>query len=107
MNLIPGRKAGDLFSYWSLSVPPKEESSTDSPNRSLVEAATGIVRRGYTFLEGIAHTIQFLSDACGFANVNYSARVFRNSVDVNPHEYARADREMSLPTSEEDRVYVL
>lgn len=118
----------------------------------VVEAALGIIRRDYAFLEGIAelaerlevsqeyltrcfckytgitpgkylnqvrienakillrqgqHSIQFVSDACGFANANYFARVFRKSVGVNPREYARAGREVSLPASEEDRLYVL
>ena len=118
----------------------------------VVEAALGLIRRDYAFLEGIAelaerlevsqeyltrcfckytgvtpgkylnqvrienaklllrqgdHSIQFVSDACGFANANYFARVFRKSVGVNPREYARAGREASLPTSEEDRLYVL
>ena len=118
----------------------------------VVEAALGVIRRDYAFLEGIAelserlevsqeyltrcfckytgitpgkylnlvrienakillrqgsHSIQFISDACGFSNANYFARVFRNSVGVNPREYARAGREASLPTSEEDRLYVL
>ena len=118
----------------------------------VVEAALGIIRRDYAFLEGIAelaerlevsqeyltrcfnkytgvtpgkylnlvrienakillrqgsHSIQFISDACGFSNANYFARVFRGSVGVNPREYARAGREVSLPASEEDRLYVL
>ena len=118
----------------------------------VVEAALGIIRRDYAFLEGIAelaerlevsqeyltrcfckytgitpgkylnqvrienarlllrqgqHSIQFVSDACGFANANYFARVFRQSVGVNPREYARAGREEALLISEEDRLYVL
>ncbi len=118
----------------------------------VVEAALGIIRRDYAFLEGIAelaerlevsqeyltrcfckytgitpgkylnqvrienaklllrqgqHSIQFVSDACGFANANYFARVFRQSVGMNPREYARAQRDESLLAGTEDRLYVL
>lgn len=118
----------------------------------VVEAALGIIRRDYAFLEGIAelaerlevsqeyltrsfckytgitpgkylnqvrienaklllrqgrHSIQFVSDACGFANANYFARVFRGSVGVNPREYARARTDEALPAAQEDRLYVL
>ena len=118
----------------------------------VVEAALGIIRRDYAFLEGIAelaqrlevsqeyltrcfckytgvtpgkylnqvrlenaklllrqgqYSIQFVSDACGFANANYFARVFRRSVGVTPREYARA-RQEDLPAREqEERLYVL
>ena len=118
----------------------------------VVEAALGIIRRDYAFLEGIAelsqqlevsqeyltrsfckytgitpgkylnqvrienaklllrqgqYSIQFVSDACGFANANYFARVFRRSVGVNPREYARV-RQDELPAREqEERLYVL
>lgn len=118
----------------------------------VVEAALGVIRRDYAFLEGIAelaerlevsqeyltrcffkytgitpgkylnqmrienaklllrqgqHSIQFVSDACGFANANYFARVFRKSVGVNPREYARTQRSEPLPEAAEDRLYVL
>jgi len=118
----------------------------------VVEAALGIIRRDYAFLEGIAelaerlevsqeyltrcfckytgitpgkylnqvrienaklllrqgqHSIQFVSDACGFANANYFARVFRQSVGVNPREYARVRRNDALLDDSEDRLYVL
>ena len=118
----------------------------------VVEAALGIIRRDYAFLEGIAelaerlevsqeyltrcfckytgvtpgkylnqvrienarlllrqgqHSIQFISDACGFANANYFARVFRKSVGVNPREYARTQRDEPLSGSQEDQLYVL
>ena len=117
----------------------------------VVEAALGIIRRDYAFLDGIAelaerleisqeyltrcflkytgitpgkylnrvrienaklllrqgqHSIQFVSDACGFANANYFARVFRRSVGVNPREYART-QELMLSSPQEDRLYVL
>ena len=118
----------------------------------VVEAALGIIRRDYAFLEGIAelaerlevsqeyltrcfckytgvtpgkylnqvrienarlllrqgqHSIQFISDACGFANANYFARVFRKSVGVNPREYARIRRDEPLSGTQEDQLYVL
>ena len=118
----------------------------------VVEAALGIIRRDYAFLEGIAelaerlevsqeyltrcfckytgvtpgkylnqvrienarlllrqgqHSIQFISDACGFANSNYFARVFRKSVGVNPREYARIRRDEPLSGTQEDQLYVL
>ena len=107
----------------------------------VVEAALGIMRREYAFLDGIGeladrlevtqeyltrcfcraigitpgkylnrvrienarillreggHSIQFVSDACGFTNCNYFARVFRNSVGMTPREYARQQREAPL-----------
>ena len=100
----------------------------------VVEAALGIIRRDYAFLDGIGelaerlevsqeyltrcfcrfigmtpgkylnrvrienarlllrqggHSIQFVSEACGFANANYFARVFRAAVGMNPAEYAK------------------
>ena len=96
----------------------------------VVEAALGIIRRDYAFLDGIGelaerlkgsgitvncchpgavatnmgvdretgfglllrqggHSIQFVSEACGFTNANYFARVFRSAVGMNPAEYAR------------------
>ncbi len=118
----------------------------------VVEAALGIIRRDYAFLDGIGelasrlevsqeyltrcfcretgvtpgkylnqvrvenakillrqgkHTVQFVSDACGFANANYFARVFRQSVGVNPREYARQHEAEPEGLSQEDRLYVL
>lgn len=118
----------------------------------VVEAALGIIRRDYAFLEGIAelaerlevsqeyltrcfckytgvtpgkylnqvrienarlllrqgqHSVQFVSDACGFANANYFARVFRRSVGVNPREYARTRRDEPPSAIQEDQLYVL
>ena len=117
----------------------------------VVEAALGIIRRDYAFLEGIAelavrlevsqeyltrcffkytgitpgkyltqvrienaklllsqgqHSIQFVSDACGFANANYFARVFRSSVGMNPRDYARRKAPVSEHDGQEDRMYV-
>ncbi len=119
----------------------------------VVEAALGIMRREYAFLDGIGeladrlevtqeyltrcfcrfigmtpgkylnrvrienarillreggHSIQFVSDACGFTNSNYFARVFRNSVGMNPRDYAR--RYAALPPDvqrRDDDLYVL
>ena len=118
----------------------------------VVEAALGILRRDYAFLEGIAelaerlevsqeyltrsfckyigvtpgkylnqvrienaklllrqgqHTVQFVSDACGFANANYFARVFRKFVGVNPREYARVPEPGPVHDQREDSLYVL
>lgn len=117
----------------------------------VVEAALGIMRRDFAFLEGIGelaarlevsqeyltrcfckytgvtpgkylnqvrienaklllrqggHPIQFVSDACGFANANYFARVFRGSVGVNPREYARLGP-LSNPEDRDESLYVL
>jgi len=118
----------------------------------VVEAALGIIRRDYAFLEGIAelaqrlevsqeyltrcfcrytgitpgkylnqvrvenaklllrqgqYSIQFVSDACGFSNANYFARVFRGSVGMNPREYARSRQRELLPRGQDDQMYVL
>ena len=107
----------------------------------VVEAALGIMRREYAFLDGIGeladrlevtqeyltrcfcrtigitpgkylnrvrienarillreggHSIQFVSDACGFTNCNYFARVFRNSVGMTPRDYARLQQREAL-----------
>ena len=51
-------------------------------NEVRIEHARLLLRQG-------RHSVQFVSDACGFANANYFARVFRRSVGVNPREYAR------------------
>ena len=119
----------------------------------VVEAALGIMRRDYAFLDGIGeladrlevtqeyltrcfchsigvtpgkyltrvrienarlllreggHSIQFVAEACGFTNSNYFARVFRDSVGMNPRDYAR--RQRSLPPDAQRRdedLYVL
>lgn len=118
----------------------------------VVEAALGIIRRDYAFLEGISelsdrlevsqeyltrcffkytgitpgkyltqvrienaklllrqgqHSIQFVSDACGFSNANYFARVFRASVGMNPRDYARMGASLPEKDSREDRLYLL
>lgn len=118
----------------------------------VVEAALGVMRRDYAYLEGIAelaerlevsqeyltrcffkytgvtpgkylnrvrienaklllrqgrHTVQFVSDACGFSNANYFARVFRENVGVNPKEYARSREVPSAADSADERLYLL
>lgn len=68
-------------------------------NRIRIENACQLLRQG-------GHSIQFVSEACGFTNANYFARVFRNSMGVNPAEYAR----QHLPDQnrlQDERIYVL
>ena len=122
------------------------------PLPPVVEAALGIIRRDYAFLDGVgelaarlevsqeyltrcfcketgvtpgkylnqvrienarlllrqgSHTVQFVSDACGFANANYFARVFRRSVGLNPREYARRHEPSENAAPQEERLYVL
>lgn len=117
----------------------------------VVEAALGIIRRDYAFLDGIGelaerlevsqeyltrcfcrfigitpgkylnrvrienarlllrqggHSIQFVSEACGFTNANYFARVFRAAVGMNPAEYARRHSSEADRPHDED-LYVL
>ena len=118
----------------------------------VVEAALGIIRRDFAFLDGVAelaerleisqeyltrcftshtgmtpgrylnrvrienaklllrqgsHSVQFVSDACGFSNANYFARVFRLHVGVNPREYARMQEFRDERIPQEDQLYVL
>ena len=119
----------------------------------VVEAALGILRREYAFLDGIGeladrlevsqeyltrcfcrtigitpgkylnrlrienarlllrqggHSVQFVSDACGFTNANYFARVFRAAVGMNPAEYARLRPEsVSEEEKRDSALYVL
>ena len=118
----------------------------------VVEAALGILRRDYAFLDGIGelaarlevsqeyltrcfckyigvtpgkylnqvrienaklllregqHPVQFVSDACGFANANYFARVFRKSVGMNPREYARLELAPLSQDAQDNSLYVL
>ena len=118
----------------------------------VVEAALGVIRRDYAYLEGIAelaerlevsqeyltrcfckytgitpgkylnrvrienaklmlrqgrHSVQFVSDACGFSNANYFARVFRANVGVNPKEYARTQDAPFDSQTAEEQLYVL
>ena len=118
----------------------------------VVEAALGILRREYAFLDGIGEladrlevsqeyltrcfcreigvtpgkylnqvrvenakrllrqggrSIRFVSEACGFSNSNYFARVFRASVGMNPRDYARAESAaLTDETAEDASLYV-
>ena len=54
------------------------------------------------------HNVAFVADACGFANGNYFARVFRSMVGVSPSVFAREQRGSTpLPDSMLDSIYVL
>ena len=54
------------------------------------------------------HNVAFVADACGFANGNYFARVFRSMVGVSPSVFAREQRGTApLPDSMLDSIYVL
>ena len=54
------------------------------------------------------HSVAFVADACGFANSNYFARVFRSTVGVSPSVFAREQGNApSLPPSILDSIYVL
>lgn len=156
---IPAREASE-YAYQLLMALYGTGSEKPSGARSLplvVEAALGIIRRDYAFLDGISelalrlevsqeyltrcfckytgitpgkylnqvrienaklllqrghHRIQFVSDACGFSNANYFARVFRDHVGMSPHEYARLQSSAEAPVTaetpeQEDRLYVL
>ena len=151
---IPAREASEhaysvLMALLGAGSPGPDGRSTMPP---VVEAALGVIRRDYAFLEGIAelaarlevsqeyltrcfckytgvtpgkylnrvrienaklllrqggHSVQFVSDACGFANANYFARVFRHSVGMNPREYARSKSAPAAPDARDESLYVL
>ena len=68
-------------------------------NRVRIENARLLLRQG-------GHSVQFVSEACGFTNANYFARVFRAAVGMNPAEYARRQpSESDAPRDE--HLYVL
>ncbi len=69
-------------------------------NQVRIENAKLLLRQGQ-------HSVQFVSGACGFSNANYFARVFRQSVGVNPRDYARMAGAQSGNGAGEDRLYVL
>lgn len=124
----------------------------DRPLPLVVEAALGIMRREYAFLDGVGelagrlevsqeyltrcfcrymgitpgkylnqirienaklllrqgrHSVSFVSGACGFANSNYFARVFRAAVGMNPREYALSEGVCPPDTAVEESLYVL
>ena len=150
---IPARDASEQG--YSLLMALLGDSGSASPHfRKLppvIEAAIGIIRREYAFLDGIAelserlevsqeyltrafrryigvtpgkylnqvrienaklllgqgdHTVQFVSDACGFANANYFARVFRASAGMTPREYAQTHVLLTESTTKDDALYV-
>ncbi len=151
---VPASEASEyayslLMSLYGTGKKGPESTSSIPP---VVEAAIGIIRRDYAYLEGISelakrlevsqeyltrcffrytgvtpgrylnqvrienaklllrrkkHTVQFVSDACGFANANYFARVFRKYAGVNPRDYVRMQKESENAGEHEDRLYVL
>ena len=77
----------------------------DYLNRVRVENAKLLLRNR-------AYSVQFVSDACGFSNSNYFARVFRARVGMNPSEYAREQRallpgEVRKQRESEESLYLL
>ena len=68
-------------------------------NQIRIENAKLLLRQGN-------HSVGFVSGACGFANSNYFARVFRANVGMNPREYARREG-ITLPEDADSDLYVL
>ena len=151
---VPAREASELAYSMLMALYGTSSAGPAGKNTMppVVEAALGIIRRDYAFLDGIAelaerlevsqeyltrcfckytgvtpgrylnqirienaklllrqggHSIQFVSDACGFANANYFARVFRTNVGVNPREYARAQQPPADSDDAGSNLYVL
>jgi len=70
-------------------------------NQVRIEHAKLLLQRG-------SHSVAFVADACGFANGNYFARVFRSMVGVSPSDYARENSGKELlPHPMLDSYYVL
>lgn len=70
-------------------------------NQVRIEHAKLLLRRG-------GHSVAFVADACGFANGNYFARVFRSMVGVSPSDYAKENSGTDqLPHPMLDSIYVL
>ncbi len=69
-------------------------------NQVRIENAKRLLREGQ-------HPVQFVSDACGFSNANYFARVFRRSVGMNPREYARLELAAPARDPRDESLYVL
>lgn len=70
-------------------------------NQVRLEHAKLLLRQG-------DHNVAFVADACGFANGNYFARVFRSMVGVSPSVYAKENAgENDLPHPMLDSIYVL
>lgn len=54
------------------------------------------------------HSVAFVADACGFANSNYFARVFRTMEGMTPSQYAKTvSGQAALPDTMLDSFYVL
>lgn len=69
-------------------------------NQVRIEHAKLLLRGG--------HNVAFVADACGFANGNYFARVFRSMVGETPSAYAKENGgESTLPHPMLDSIYVL
>ena len=70
-------------------------------NQVRIEHAKLLLQRG-------SHNVAFVADACGFANGNYFARVFRAMVGVSPSAYAKENGGRDqLPHPMLDSIYVL
>ena len=70
-------------------------------NQVRIEHAKLLLQRG-------SHSVAFVADACGFANGNYFARVFRSMVGVSPSDYAKENSGKELlPHPMLDSYYVL
>jgi AraC-like DNA-binding protein len=70
-------------------------------NQIRVEYAKLLLQQG-------EHSVAFVSDACGFTNSNYFARVFRNFVGMNPRRYAQLNGDRSaIAEGISDSIYVL
>ena len=76
-----------------------------TPGKYLIQVR---VEHAKLLLQQGDHSIAFVADACGFANSNYFARVFRSLVGVSPSVYVREQAgQASLPTPILDSIYVL
>lgn len=57
-------------------------------NQLKIEYAKLLLRQG-------RHSVSFVADACGFANGNYFARVFRNMTGLSPAQYMKNYRDQT------------
>ena len=57
-------------------------------NQLKIEYAKLLLRQG-------RHSVSFVADACGFANGNYFARVFRNMTGLSPAQYMKNYRDQA------------
>lgn len=58
-------------------------------NQLKIEYAKLLLRQG-------KHSVSFVADACGFANGNYFARVFRNMTGLSPAQYMKNYRDQTV-----------